>query len=136
MSEGDETALLISRLLEHLAACGSAENEKSARAGAMVQPPKARLEVRLQVGGSHPSYLSFQSALFFDKTDRDLRRLNIIETGFLQLKRGGALGGWVQRAEAIRRDDVRSSTILYDRLEHLQTLASQSVGCYCSIAGD
>ena len=52
----------------------------------------------------------------------DLLRLNVTKAGLLLLKRGEALGGWVGKAEAIGRDNARSSANLYDRLEHLRTL--------------
>jgi len=117
----------------------SAENGKSARAvviAGLLKLVNARLEVRLKVDGSRPSYLSFQRASFFDTAYHDLQRLNITGTGLLLLKQGGALGGWEEKAEAFSRGHARSSANLYERLEHLQALTSNPVGRCCSIARD
>jgi len=93
----------------------------------------ARPEVRLRVDGSRPSYLSFQNPSFYDTVFRDLDRLNITAAGLLVLRRGGV---WEKKADAAGRGGAPSSAELYERLEHLQTLTSDPVGCCCSTARD
>jgi len=91
-------------------------------------------EVWLPVDSSCPPYRSFQRASSSGITTVDLRTLNITKIGYLQLRRGGASGGWEEKLEAVSRSDTQASANLYDRLSHLQTLTPEHVGHCCSIA--